>query len=640
MSRGRLALLALVVALTIPVGAQKPQLGYYRFPALWGDTIVFTAEGDLWRVSASGGVAERLTTHPAEESRPAISPDGKLLAFSASYEGPVEVYTLPLEGGLPVRQTHDASRASVVGWMPDGEILYATQRYSTLPNTQLVRLNPRTGARAVIPLAQASDGAYDTKGATLFFTRLPFQGSHTRRYKGGTAQNLWKYTGPEAEAVPLTADYPGTSKTPMPWQGRVYFVSDRDGTMNLWSMDERGGDLGQHTKHRDFDVQSPSLSRGRIVYQLGADLRLFDIATSADRPVPITLVSDFDQLRERWVKTAVDWITSAHLSPDGDRVALTARGQVFVAPAQQGRIVEATRNKLVRYRNARFFPDGQSVLSLSDESGEVEFWRIPANGVGPSSKLTSDAKVLRFDGLPSPDGNFIAHHDKDQQLWVFDVAMRHPSLKHTAIAASLSLLVASFLLFGTTPASSQSKPTTPQGIPQQIAALEQRVAALGQQLGTFGQQLNMFDQRLGTLGPSSGTAKGLRVVDANGSEVGPMISRSEVVRKFGNLSLALFVGPSGFTEIPPLFYNDQSNCSGSRYVTDPPDIIRQAFVVDKTAYYGDGNPQLVWVAAYEYVFASGNSCVEIAPPVQQAVSKVERSDLSGFVRPFTVRYDQ
>jgi len=430
MRRGRLVLPAVLVlvflmaALSMPIAAQKSQLGYYRFPALWGDTIVFAAEGDLWRVGASGGVAERLTTHPAEESRPAISPDGKLLAFSASYEGPVEVYTLPLEGGLPARQTHDASRASVVGWTPDGEILYATERYSTLPNTQLVRLNPRTGARAIIPLAQASDGAYDTKGATLFFTRLPFQGSHTRRYKGGTAQNLWKYTGPEAEAVPLTADYAGTSKTPMPWQGRVYFVSDRDGTMNLWSMDERGGDLRQHTKHRDFDVQSPSLSSGRIVYKLGADLRLFDIATGADRPVPIAMVSDFDQLRERWVKTAVDWITSAHLSPNGDRVVLTARGQVFVAPAQQGRIVEATRNKLVRYRNARFFPDGQSLLSLSDESGEVEFWRIPANGVGPSSELTSDAKVLRFDGLPSPDGNFIAHHDKDQQLWVFDAAKK------------------------------------------------------------------------------------------------------------------------------------------------------------------------------------------------------------------------
>ena len=424
MPRIRLLVVLLALCLCIPLSAQKAQLGYYRFPAISGDTIVFTAEGDLWRVAASGGVAERLTTHPEEESRPAISPDGKVVAYSASYEGPVEIYTLPLDGGVPVRQTHDASRANVVSWTPNGDILYATRRYSTLPNTQLVRLDPRTGVSSLLPLSQASDGAFDPTGATLFFTRLPFQGSHTRRYKGGTAQNIWKFAGQGREAIPLTADYAGTSKTPMPWNGRIYFASDRDGSMNLWSMDEKGGDLKQLTKHRGFEVQSPSLSKGRIAYQLGADIRLFDIASGADRAVSITLVSDFDQLRERWVKNTVDWISSAHVSPTGDRVVLTARGEVFVAPAQQGRMVEATRNKLVRYRNARFFPDGQSLLSLSDESGEVEFWRVPANGIGAASQLTTDAKVLRWDGLPSPDGSLVAHHDKDQQLWVFDVAKK------------------------------------------------------------------------------------------------------------------------------------------------------------------------------------------------------------------------
>ncbi len=417
-------LAGLMVLLSLPVTTQKGQLGYYRFPALSGDTVVFTAEGDLWRVSASGGIAQRLTTHPEEESRPAISPDGKTVAYTATYEGPAEVYTLPLDGGVPIRRTHDASRASVVGWTPGGEILYATRRYSTLPDTQLARLEPKTGVRTLLPLAQASDGGYDSKGSTLFFTRLPFQGSHTRRYKGGTAQNLWKLTAAAAEATPLTADYAGTSKTPMPWNGRVYFVSDRDGSMNIWSMDENGRDLKQHTKHREFDVQSPSLSKGRIAYQMGADIRLLDIASGADKAVSITLVSDFDQLRERWVKNAVDWVSSAHLSPNGDRVVLTARGQVFVAPALQGRVVEATRNPLVRHRNARFMPDGQSVLSLSDESGEVEFWRAPANGVGTPAQLSNDAKVLRWDGVPSPDGNFVANHDKNQRLWILDVAKK------------------------------------------------------------------------------------------------------------------------------------------------------------------------------------------------------------------------
>ncbi len=427
MTRQPVALLILaflLVALALPVSTQKGQLGYSRFPALSGDTVVFTAEGDLWRVSANGGIAQRLTTHPEEESRPAISPDGKTVAYTATYEGPAEVFTLPLDGGVPVRRTHDASRGLVVGWTPGGEVLFATRRHSTLPNTQLVRLDPKTGVRTLLPLAQASDGAYDAAGATLFFTRLPFQGSHTRRYKGGTAQNIWKLPAGAAEAVPLTADYAGTSKTPMPWNGRVYFVSDRDGSMNIWSMDENGRDLKPHTTHREFDVQSPSLSKGRIAYQMGADLRLLDIASGSDKPIPVTLVSDFDHLRERWVKNAIDWVSSAHLSPNGDRVVLTARGQVFVAPALQGRIVEATRNPLARHRNARFMPDGKSVLSLSDESGEVEFWRVPANGVGAPAQLSNDAKVLRWDGVPSPDGTSVANHDKNQRLWILDVAKK------------------------------------------------------------------------------------------------------------------------------------------------------------------------------------------------------------------------
>jgi tricorn protease len=405
------------------VAAQPSTLGYYRFPTLAGETIVFTAEGDLWRVPLAGGTAQRLTSHPSEESHAAVSSDGKTVAFSASYEGPTEVYTLSLDAPAPpARQTWEGANAIVVGWTPQGDILYSTRRYSTLPNTQLARVNPKTRAVTLIPLAQASDGAYD--GPTLFFTRFPFQGSYTKRYHGGTAQSIWKYTG-GGEATNLTGDYTGTSKTPMVWQGRVYFLSDRDGTINIWSMDASGKGLRQHTKHAvGFDVQSPSLANGRIVYQLGADLRVYDIAANRDTPVPVRLVSDFDQMRDRWVRTPADWISTAHISPNGDRVVFTARGQLFVVPAQQGRTVQATRDRKTRFREGRFFPDGKTLLTLSDKSGEVEFWRVPANGIGESEQLTRDAKVLRWDGVPSPDGKHIAHYDKDQELWVYDVSSK------------------------------------------------------------------------------------------------------------------------------------------------------------------------------------------------------------------------
>jgi len=417
--------ITLALALLAPAALADSPVGYYRQPALSGDTLVFVAEGDLWKVAVDGGVARRLTSHPGDESEPAISADGSTVAFVARYEGPRELYTMPLAGGLPVRRTYGSDGVSVSGWTPDGQVLYATETYSTLPNWQLVTLDVSSpeiaGTPRLVPLAQAADGWYDERGKTLYFTRLRFQGSHTKRYKGGTAQTIWRFTEGDAEATPLTDDYPGTSKRPMLWDGRVYFASDRDDTMNLWSMQPDGRDARQHTRHDGWDVASPYLDNGRIVYQLGADLRLYDIATDSDRGLPITLDSDLDQLRENWVETPMDYVTSVHLSPDGGRVALTARGRVFVAPHRQGRLVEATRTEGVRHREGRFMPDGEELLTFSDQSGEVELWSVPANGVGEGTRLTDDGEVLRWEALPSPNGKLIAHHDKNQRLYVYDV---------------------------------------------------------------------------------------------------------------------------------------------------------------------------------------------------------------------------
>jgi tricorn protease len=426
---------AAVLAALAAWGSAAPaagRSGYFRFPAVHKDVLVFTSEGDLWTVPLAGGMARRLTTHPGMESSPAVSPDGTTVAFSAQYEGPTEIYTMPLGGGLPVRRTFAGQTSTAVGWTPDGKILYATQKYSTLPNTQLVVLDPGTGAETVVPLAQAADGCFDAQGRTLFFTRLPFQGSYTKRYRGGTAQNLWKYAPGAEEAVPLTADYPGTSKNPLLWQGRVYFLSDRDGTMNLWSAGLDGRGAKQHTFLKGYDASSPSLHDGRVAYQLVADLRLFDIASGRDKNIEITLPSDFDQMREKWISRPGEYLTSAHLSPSGDRVALVSRGQVFVAPAGDGRLVRVTRREGVRHRSARFLGGGNTLLLLSDETGEWEFSSVPADGLAPGSRLTSGAKVLRFDGVPSPDGRRLAFADKDNGLWVADLEKK----SHKKVAES------------------------------------------------------------------------------------------------------------------------------------------------------------------------------------------------------------
>jgi tricorn protease len=425
------AILTLAIALC-PLPAQAPPtsngtLGFYRFPALYHETIVFGAEGDLWSVPVSGGLARRLTSHAAEESDPTISPDGKLLAFTARYEGPVEVYTMPLEGGMPTRRTYDGEAAIATTWTPDGRLVYTTTHYAGIPKPALVQINLTDGTRSLVPLAGASEAAYDRTGRTLYFVRPAFHNNVTKRYTGGTARDVWKFTDGAAEAVELTGDYNGESHSPMWWNGRVYFVSDRDGTMNLWSMTEEGGDVRQLTHHSGWDVMEPSLSDGRIVYQLGADLYLFDIASGQTRLVPITLQSDLDQLRENWVRNPLPYLTSAHLSSDGSRVALTSRGRLFVAPAGSGRFVRASRKDSVRFRDAVFMPDGKSLLALSDESGEFEFTRVPVNGVGTDTPLTDHGTVLRFRGYPSPDGRRIAWTDNNRDLFVMRIDDGEPT---------------------------------------------------------------------------------------------------------------------------------------------------------------------------------------------------------------------
>jgi len=151
-----------------------------------------------------------------------ISPDGSTLAFTAKYEGPTEVYTMPLAGGLPVRRTFEGEGAFATAFTPHGELVYATQHYATLPDLQLVALDLDSGVRTRIPLSQASEGNYDASGKTMYFVRPAFRNNVTRWYTGGTARQIWKFSEGDAEAQRLTRDYAGESHSPMAWNGRVY----------------------------------------------------------------------------------------------------------------------------------------------------------------------------------------------------------------------------------------------------------------------------------------------------------------------------------------------------------------------------------------------------------------------------------
>ncbi|HXB93668.1 MAG TPA: S41 family peptidase, partial [Puia sp.] len=413
-------LTVLLSTLVIGIAVHAQQKGYYRTPAIWQHTVLFTAEGDLWKYDMTSGVTARLTTHEGLETNPVISPDGKNVAFTAQYEGANEIYVMPLDGGVPKRLTYDLDgSARPAAWTKDGRLLYATGAYSGYPIPQLMKLDPATGNREAVPLWQAADGVYDEHGV-LFFTRLPNQGSKTKRYKGGFIEQIWKFDGKQ-EAVNLTGDFDGTSSHPMLYNGRVYFLSDRDGTMNIWSMDKDGKDLKQETHSKGWDLQTPSMSDSRIVYQKGADLWVTDVKDNSEKMLDIRLLSDFDQQKPKWIKSPAQSITYSAFSPNGNYVAIISRGRVFVSPAKGDRWVEVTRRSGIRYKAVEFIND-KSIAVLSDASGEYEIWSMSADGSDAGKQLTKNTPVMPRDFAVSPDGKYIAYDDRNGVLRIVETA--------------------------------------------------------------------------------------------------------------------------------------------------------------------------------------------------------------------------
>lgn len=411
------------VAFFISCGfAFSQQPGFFMEPDVHSNTVVFVAEGDLWKVPLSGGEAVRLTSHAGKESSPKISPDGKWVAYSASYEGPTEVYLIPISGGIPSRLTYEPSASIPTDWKSGTELAYVTNQYSTLPRLNTVVINIENGNKNLIPLEMAAEGSFNSSGDTYFFVRPTFHNNVTKRYEGGTARQLWKYTSGQPEAIKLTSDYKGEDHHPIHHQGRVFFISSRDGIQNIWSMSESGTDLKQHTRQESFDVREFSLSGNVMVYRSGADLYTHDLSTNQEKLIPISLISDFDQLRENWIDNPASFITNAAVSNDGEKVVLTARGRVFVFPSKDGRMLRLSRKDGVRYRDAVFSSDSKDIFTFSDESGEFEIHQYSGLGLDQGKKLTDNGETLRFGLTPSPDGKWLAWYDLKNDLWIMEVA--------------------------------------------------------------------------------------------------------------------------------------------------------------------------------------------------------------------------
>lgn len=400
--------------------------GYYRFPALHNDTVIFTAEGDLWKTTSNQPYAQRLTTNIAEETQAVISPDGNTVAFVANYNGSSEVQVMPIQGGLAKQVTFENVRVKLQGWTADGRILYSYNgRIGPTGNWTLRLVDPATLTTETLPVADAVEGTIDSANNTLYFSQFGLQISNdnAHAYQGGAKGEIWSYQlGSDKEATRLTKKHKGSTRAPMVYQNRLYFVSNQSGTDNIWSMTLTGRDQTQLTHYDDFSIRDVQLDSGRIIYQLGADLLVYDITQNSSQKWAIQLTSDFSQTRAHWLKEPLKYLSAAELASTSKKVVLTARGRVAVANTDGSRLVNIATPQDSRTRNAIMSYDNKWVYALNDSSGEIEIWQYAANGEDDSKQLTTDGSTFRWKLYPSPDGKWLAHDDKNGDLWLLNLS--------------------------------------------------------------------------------------------------------------------------------------------------------------------------------------------------------------------------
>ena len=388
-----------------------------RFPAVGGGKIVFCYAGDLYSVDLNGGRAVKLTSDVGYECFPKISPDGQAVAFTAQYDGNTEVYTIPITGGEPKRLTYSAlvgrdkvgermgPNNIVMGWTPDGkQIVYRNKQwcFSGL-RAQLCKVSVDGGLPEFIPTTEGGFCSYSPDGKQLAMNRMFREFRTWKYYRGGQADDIWINTVGTTKLEKIT-DNDAQDIFPM-WIGNeIYYLSDRDRTMNLFVYDTKSKQTRKVTDFTEYDCKFPAHSAdGYVVFENGGYIYKYDVRKGAAEKVTIQLASDDVWSRSEYRSGNLS-INGYSLSPDGKRVLMVARGDIFSLPAEKGPVVNISRSPGAHEREAEWSPDGSRIAWLSDASGEYQIYTAPSDNMTEATCLT-DFKEGYPSGLQwSPDG--------------------------------------------------------------------------------------------------------------------------------------------------------------------------------------------------------------------------------------------
>ena len=434
----RLSLLAVSLAAglagLLPASAAA-QTKLLRYPDIAGDRVAFCYAGDIWTAPAKGGDATRLTAHAGLELFPRFSPDGKWLAFTGQYEGDEQVYVMPAAGGQPRQLTYYPARGpfpprggydnQVMGWTPDGAgVLFRSQRDAdgVRSEGQLFTVPANGGPATALPMPTSGAGDFSPDAKRLAYSPL-FRDFRTwKRYAGGWAQDLYLYDLATSDVKPF-ATSTRTERDPM-WIGdSVYFASDRDGTLNLYSYDLKTAAVTKLTSSTTWDVRWPSSdNQSRIVYELDGELHVYDVQAKSDQPISVFVPNDGVAMRPSRYPVEKN-VEGFELSPKGERALVVARGDVFTLPIEKGPTRNLTASSGVHDKLARWSPDGKRIAYVSDASGEDEIWLVDQAG-GKPEQVTKGRQGTTYAPEWSAEGTHLAFSDKDGKLFVLTLADR------------------------------------------------------------------------------------------------------------------------------------------------------------------------------------------------------------------------
>ncbi len=403
-----------------PEGTPAGPTKLLRYADISKDRVVFAYGGDLWIASREGGDARRLTSHDGDELFPKFSPDGKWIAFTGQYDGNDDVYVIPSEGGEPRRLTYHPDRDLVLGWSPDGKsILFRSNRISAPPSggdSRLFLVPLQGGSPTVLPVPRGDLTSFSPDGTRIAYLETAQEFRTWKRYRGGWSLPIAIYDLKKNtyEELPKTK---GMDLFPM-WHGNtIYFISDRDGVMNLFSYDLGTRETKKLTDFAEFDIKWPSLGPDAIVFENGGVLHEYSLATGKTRPIPIQVRAENLQARPEF-KPVGQSVERYALSPSGARAVISARGSLFTLPAEKGSPRDLTGRSDVHELNPAWSPDGKWIAYLSDRTGEYELFVRPQLG-GAETRITTDGGPYRFGPVWSPDSKKLLYWDKLHRLfWI------------------------------------------------------------------------------------------------------------------------------------------------------------------------------------------------------------------------------